>query len=285
MRIRKPPNPFESDFLKGGSGSGNFGHAGRPGEVGGSAADGGAGSAKSALRAGARAVLEKYKGITPDVLRSPMVTGPMRAELEKEFKKQALENGIASEKELEQWRLAQFNWKSSSDGPMSDAIEYVARAKYDGTVYSRGEDKTFDFAHRVSVLEEAERLGLSSGTIDKLMEAEQIFHQEIIRSYYGEEVSVYRGVYFNPQRPDPYGFSAGRHDVKLNALSSWSLSKDTAAAFAHPGFRGTGYVFEAKVHVERIFSSALGGFGSTGEEEVLLFGKTGLSVNVIPMRG
>lgn len=41
MRKRDIPNPFGPDFIKGGPGSGNFGHRGRPGIRGGSAKDGG----------------------------------------------------------------------------------------------------------------------------------------------------------------------------------------------------------------------------------------------------
>ena len=37
METIRRPNPFDADFLKGGQGSGNFGHQGRPGEQGGSA--------------------------------------------------------------------------------------------------------------------------------------------------------------------------------------------------------------------------------------------------------
>lgn len=36
MKKRTAPNPFDADFLKGGAGSGNFGHSGRPGMIGGS---------------------------------------------------------------------------------------------------------------------------------------------------------------------------------------------------------------------------------------------------------
>ena len=38
--IDRPAHAFDADFHKGGAGSGNHGHAGRPGEVGGSAPDG-----------------------------------------------------------------------------------------------------------------------------------------------------------------------------------------------------------------------------------------------------
>ncbi len=38
---RKIPSILDADFLKGGAGSGNFGHSGRPGERGGSAGGGG----------------------------------------------------------------------------------------------------------------------------------------------------------------------------------------------------------------------------------------------------
>ena len=41
MNKRQITGPFEHPFLKGGPGSGNFGHSGRPGELGGSSSEGG----------------------------------------------------------------------------------------------------------------------------------------------------------------------------------------------------------------------------------------------------
>lgn len=48
MKKRDIPSPFDHDFIKGGPGSGNFGHRGRPGIQGGSAKEGGGEAPKEA---------------------------------------------------------------------------------------------------------------------------------------------------------------------------------------------------------------------------------------------
>lgn len=95
------------------------------------------------------------------------------------------------------------------------------------------------------------------------------------------EVVLYRGV-----KPDGMTPAGGYHDliraaaapkgpgkvatVKLRPISSWAFRRNTALIFA--GGLGSGGVFGASVPANRIFSTAMTGFGCLNEHEVVVLG-------------
>jgi len=84
-------------------------------------------------------------------------------------------------------------------------------------------------------------------------------------------LNLARGVKVTHQgRKDLRSLTAPGTTVRMqtNALSSWTINPQVATEFA----KGFGYRMEAKIPVERVFSTARTGIGSLGEGEFVILG-------------
>jgi hypothetical protein len=85
------------------------------------------------------------------------------------------------------------------------------------------------------------------------------------------EVTVVRGIGINDpelfRKPDGSDFESVQIDVRLRSLSSYSGNGEDAVVFGN-------MIFVTKVPASSVFSTALTGFGTTGEAEVIVLGGT-----------
>lgn len=132
-RIERPKSLLDSDFLKGGAGSGNFGHAGRPGERGGSApGEGASGSSDGSrvdsapVRSAAQALLARAKERDP--LVTPILENAAKAHGGKmeglEFRVKTNEKRTR-EKIIEHMEQANLTADEAA-GTINDALRYTA---------------------------------------------------------------------------------------------------------------------------------------------------------------
>lgn len=96
------------------------------------------------------------------------------------------------------------------------------------------------------------------GDASKVLKAMYSQTQESLKNAGIDELAVYRGTF------EPLLGLVGK-DIRLNALSSWSLNKSVARGFGRT-------VITMKVPASRILSTPRTGLGCLGEWEVVVIG-------------
>lgn len=114
------------------------------------------------------------------------------------------------------------------------------------------------------------RDGVPDDVLDATLKAVYASTQKVLRDSGVTEVTVARGVSFFDPEPFVGGkFKQPQVDVRLRGLSSYTGSGTTAREFA-----GGGMVIITKVPASQVMSTALTGFGTVGEAEVVVLGGT-----------
>ena len=228
------------DILKGGEGSGNFDHAGRPGEVGGSGEGGGSGKEMEYLKPDLAYVAE-LQGDLRGRARS-LMGDSQEAAYHLGFRTQS-EDDLALAKFVESatdretmlgTMGSQYRWNIDHTGA---AAEWAA-AKALGGNGSGGSTK--------------KEPTLSQKELDAYT-ARQEFTQDFVRANYGNEIEVYRGIKGLQAKKlrEAIEGGASEADVSVRSLASYSVSFKDAQEFAG----GKGAVFKVKVKASDVWST------------------------------
>jgi hypothetical protein len=251
----------------GGVGSGNFGHAGRPGEVGGSGpGDGGddakprpqeavamrtamAADAKARTKPGGR-VDHAVKAQNAQALATALVDHPA-------FK--GMTPAHVEEYASEKLSL----WASTSGDHDSDAVrmQFAVQDEFkvqDAAVVHLGDVGRWDQpANRTS--------GITSQQERAFVRAEYERTQAWFKAQGITHVTLARGM------DDNYLEPGETTQVESQPASSWSVNPDTAQAFARFS-DGRPVVLVTRVPVAQVLSAAVTGRGSLAEDEVIVLG-------------
>lgn len=188
----------------------------------------------------------------------------------------------ASPQEIVAWNTVRDFWKSSANDPAVDAVEFIMADRHGGSVWvgdwdDSGENisgvKGFEASqrpgHRQEAMAETEAAtGFKESRLRWFADHEAAFHQALVRKAYGDSITLYRGVSNASGRPGTY------RTTRTNGISSWSTDRETADTFGHT-------TYQMRVPTERVFSSFLGGFGVSGEFEVLVIGSKRDKVKIV----
>jgi len=269
---------------KGGPGSGNIGHAGRPGSVGGSAPKG-LGSLSTPVgvtgkqgTSDAREWLKQAAGVSNLEYASDESKARLKVQVAQDL---AAETGIAEEQILDY--MEQWAYSSNGEDMRSLSIQQNTAKEF-------GVELSTFTQEKISELNEQRRnLATIEGTPGEMTNAARFLpsmdsptQRKLLRAMYNRtqaelvargitEVRAHRGVIFEKVEYEGLGWNQ-TIQVKTNALSSWSLSRKTAQSFAIPEETGRGFAFGAIIPANRILSFPTTGFGCLAEAELLVFG-------------
>lgn len=275
---------------KGGPGSGNFGHGGRLGQVGGSSSGGG-GEGRTKPSATPKAPPAKHSDFQSagkklaEKLKRAGEGGGVHArstsgEIRGVFAQSLKEDGFTDD-EISGFRSATIAWQGSSDSPGATMMEAIMAKRNGGTIFHHGkeiapDDEAVQSAKQYFNL----NYSLSAKRFEEIADRHQAFQQGIARELYGDKVSLYRGILTDQE------FQPGRTaQVDMNSISSWTTDKDVANDFAKGTFgesgKPHGYVMAIDLPIERLFSTPFGGFGKADENEFLPEGGKNKTVEIV----
>jgi len=256
---------FTQRSYKGGPGSGHHGHAGIPGQVGGSVPGGQGDLTALTGNKGADGSFKAEIWMDSPVGRKGYqdATDVQRAKL-----KAKVARKLAKEAEVSEEKAS--NFISQWAGTSNDNLQALSVQR----------DASEEFKIELSEFNQEKIKGLSGGLgIDAFMPpAKSLTQRTLLRVTYNEtqaklkkwgikEVRLHRGVTFDT----PLKVREGKHtSIRTNVLSSWSINADVAQEFAKRG--GNGVVFSSVVPANRIFSFPMTGLGCLTEGEVVILG-------------
>jgi hypothetical protein len=262
--------------ILGGAGSGNFGHAGRPGTVGGSGEGGGnveTDARQSEIDSLRQMMLEESVKLVPEAVSSgvtevgqyvPGASGTWKAlvvearsaDLARMQTTFAPTDDLSMEKKYVQRELN--NWAETSGDHSLPAITMQVAAQQEFGLKNAPTDHM-----NPEIMKDVEVKQIDRAYLRSEYEATQKFFAERGITH----VSLFRGQE-GPPPPD------GRQTVTMQPESSWTTNVTEAHGFATRGEYSDqgGYILTARVPVERILSTPLTGRGCLSEEEVILLG-------------
>lgn len=249
--------------VAGGPGSGDFGHSGRPGEVGGSGSGGGGKMRQSEPRVIFKeaeklqsAMVQKTNERDVDELTeiSTEARAAMKASIVDNLTNRGVDK-VQVQRTIDMWAMS-----SGDTQPGAVARQDVIRREFDISPESMNHlDNTKPLEG--DLLEESQTY----------VRAEYAATQDWLKASGIENVSVYRGVEGMSGLSDTDIQKAGETGlvttVMMAPASSWSVSLDVAQTFAADGF-----VLQTRVPRERVLSTAVTGRGCLNEGEILLLG-------------
>lgn len=274
---------------KGGPGSGNWGHRGRPGLRGGSAPE---------LQAVETEGSRKNNQALDEIFSDAAGGGDMawidadddqRAEV-KRILVEDLGDAAGLSYEDSNTFVKQWSHTSGDNDMRSLAIQKDAAEEFDEPLseFTKSridaleatrttEPGEYDFS-----LDEGEGLSalypsdVQRNTLRQMHTITQEWLDYVVPGFdMNEGVTLYRGVKFSG---DVRGKKGDLVDFKGNTLESWSLSPAVADRFARTARGGQrGYVFKAVVPAKKIICTALTGFGCLTEGEVVVLGSRGMA--------
>jgi len=266
----------------GGPGSGNFGHAGRPGEVGGSASDG-------ASTVPNPAEADRFTEHLMAVARERSLfreTSLLHADADARADVKAIINSDLTKRvvdDLTPWEGEQV--------PDADKIAEAVRSNIDQWAKTSGDSDPDAVALQMATADvfnlDFDELGghYDDTTIDDakvsyetnkdvdraFVSAEYDATQEFLKSQGIEYITVYRGGAHKD-------IHSGDQTVMLSPASSWTTNVDVAKGFAQSRLEHEGVtnndlvVFAARVPASRVLSTCVTGRGCLTEHEVVLVG-------------
>ena len=251
--------PTGGMYLKGGAGSGNFGHSGRPGKVGGSAPDGGSIATKLSADDPYIADLQAYliaRNNDSKKRSFSMGGNEENATMHLGFRifhgsddvqrEMALAKHVEERTDRETMLYVLGSQEAWTGSPKSAKSEWLAVKAIHGAEIPEGVlGDRYDFSPNELTEKQIEGF-----------KARQEFVQAVFRETYGEEVEMYRGVqgpYAGKikkemnKRMAEAGFHGGVYteasrdmSLRVNGLTSFSRFKSSAITFARPYKRGGG---------------------------------------------
>ncbi|HVJ72042.1 MAG TPA: hypothetical protein VM531_11155 [Sphingomicrobium sp.] len=287
----------------GGPGSGHFGHAGRPGEVGGSAPSEETRAAlEKAITDQALEIL-KAKGLLTGEGLSPLRDGgpthaaPAERGTVKEYVVKTLSKDLAARvPELTGTKYSGFtnSYRDVAEAAVQDRLDRWATTSGDSHVEAISMQQAIrdEFLLHDAAMDHMEyhstdlayyQTNQQEYDIDRAYNRTEYEHTQAWFKERGiSEVTVYRGQSF---ASDP-GLKVGStQKVTMQPASSWTTDQSVAQSFADNHYmRGPSFVLAARVPVGKILSTAVTGRGCLKEAEVLMLGGK-LSVNVVSRGG
>lgn len=271
-RIDGDPESF-SNYTElrsaGGKGSGNFGHAGRPGEVGGSSSDGG-GAEPDNVKLVEKADYALMGGDMSDLSRAErgQVKQDIVDAVSKRITRLAEERGVETDREeakLTTQRLLD-EWAHSSGDSNYKAI---ANQKLAAKEFGLEEPAMDHFPRNVAIDADkfiAENDGHNNDLTQMAMRAQYEETQTWFREQGIKEVILFRGASYKKPIDD------GATELHLQPLSSFATSVESAVSFAAWADAGDRYIHSVRVPVEQVFSTSRTGVGCINEHEMVLLG-------------
>lgn len=154
---------------------------------------------------------------------------------------------------------------SQADNPTNMQVQAIASRLFDAPLSQYQLDLMNDYDREMKAGRAASP-PLSRKTVEAVLKATYKATQERIEEEGTKMIQVYRGV----ELPEPIGEMGGSELVRQNALSSWSAKRQVAEEFASESAGGYSAVMSMNVPSERVISTALTGFGSLPEYEVVI---------------
>lgn len=237
------------EVLKGGAGSGNWGHSGRIGKIGGSQARNVAGAA----------VVNDYLGRPLTHVKTIKVGTKTPIEVRVNLSNA---NSAVARDTIEQWGSTTHNDDRSLQIQENAAKEFGVSVS-DYTRKRLAETRRSEL--RVDDNEQREFL---RSTFNKTQ-------KELSESLNGAtHMTLYRGVDAGYTR-----LNSGGALVDMNALASWSVSPDTARDFAMA--REGGVLLKADIPISRIASTFQTGLGTLDQNEVVIIGGANFRADIV----
>lgn len=278
--------------LKGGKGSGNHGHGGRPGKIGGSTPKGGSSSSGGigALAPSSIHNIDAGEGIYISLLEPASSTLFPQAIDPSYFMQDEIKAGDASSiaKDRAISTIAEQSgvpyddvnqtigdWATTSNDHYVDALAtQVSAAEEFNVPISDWQKASIKTAEAVA----GESVAVVESKKVTLRTMYNQTQQAMVDAGLGPDdtVTLYRGVTLDYDAP--ITFKTGETvNYKGNAIESWSGSMETARMFAfgpgvNHGMADPGMVVSAKVPIRNILSTGMTGFGCLAEAECVVFG-------------
>lgn len=302
--------PLLGPIEKGGPGSGNWGHAGRPGSRGGSAPGGGRRKYPERWAGGGKATSET------DELRPRLMShfsdasgsdnwhdqetrAIMKAQVVEELAERSGLDPEVTNEIVAQWA------HTSNDNDMRALSLQEAAAEEFGVELNDWQQENIDGLRgelekqRRRVQADAERLGFGPKSMEAVDDyirdytngGEKLYplldrgsERRFVRAMYDytqerlesagfqpdDKVNLFRGVTFAEQ---PWVSEWDLMTVKGNPMESWAIERRVASNFADETYRGWhGLVLESAIPVKSIVSMATSGMGCLSEGEVIIMG-------------
>jgi hypothetical protein len=244
----------------GGEGSGNWEHAGRPGEVGGSS-PGGKSSERIAIE---NAMMGEMTDVAKEIGK-PQLVGGLKWPSQSGYEIRGLmkarvvkENAKEMAKELKNENPADLEKRAQQ------IVDQWANTSGDHSNRAVGQQEVVRQAFGLHE-DTMSHMGAKPAATDHIdvayLHAEYIRTQQFLKDSKVEYVTVYRG-----QGGLPSGHTSGELDVTMQPASSWSTSFKTSKTFA------SSHMMAVRVPAARVLSTAATGRGCLNESEVLLIG-------------
>jgi len=278
--------------IKGGAGSGNWGHAGRPGLVGGS---GGSGMGFGVGSVGTHDPNHPSTQKASDMLDDGLPASEMNHDIvalaqswqeaehnARSFAKQEIINELADRTGVDPDDVSDYikQWtESSNDSDMRSLAIQKDAAEELGLEMSDWQQRSIDTLNERVIRRENAGQDMSSlhfADLRPLLPSTQ--QRQLIRAMYDntqerlaahgfspdDTVRLYRGVALSVDWPN-----GGIVNYQGNAIESWSIGRDVAHGFAR---KSGGYMIEMDVPVRNIVGTARSGFGCLNEGEFIVAG-------------
>lgn len=261
-----PKNPL---ITLGGPGSGNFGHAGRPGEVGGS----GPGGKSREPDEETRVKLEQAMlSEVPDSAAYPnsdlsQASNGQRGKVKEKIVNDVHKNQIVGDmlsKQAIQDRLDQWAVTSGDSNPHSIAMQEAIKQEF-GLVDAvtehmevspyKGTPEHFDW----------DQINKDDRAYSR---AEYNNTQAWLKSKGIKEVTVYRGM----SVPETSSMPRSDREVTMQPASSWTTSLETAKSFMREQHGTDSVLLRARIPSTRILSTCVTGRGCLTEAEIIVLG-------------
>jgi len=274
---------------KGGLGSGNWGHGGRPGKRGGSSSKGTISRPRITAATIEQSSSEELRNVSDVMSRGKadktqatyafVHDKSLRSELKME-----IVDELAERTNLDPFSINSMilDWASTSNDSDVNALgTQIAASQQFGIPLSDWQKERIRHigGDSIEIFEGAaswkfnghEQDGYETGIEAKKAVLKAMYEstQEKFRKKGIKEVILYRGASLDKSEELSEGTVV---DYKANVLESWSLSQDVASDFATSTFEGV--VFKAKIPVERILSTSGTGFGCLPEWEAVVLGSS-----------
>lgn len=170
------------------------------------------------------------------------------------------------------------NWVASSDSALSAGLELEAQKRNKAPIYARGKVVDENSSEMDLIRESAEQkfslIGVDKDDVAKLYDIEKEHQRRIVDEIFGKRgdtITLYRGV--RGQEAVDGAKAAGgpgnKVSVKLGSLSSFTTSPKIAGQFI---FNKLGVVYKVQVPKDKVFSTFMGGVGSSDEREIVVEG-------------
>jgi len=266
--------------VKGGPGSGNWGHRGVPGKVGGSSPRGaGLSPTIASKRAG--------KPYTGDVGRIDERANSMLNALVQDW-----HSASDSQREIVKINIVDTLADVSGQDPteVNDALSHWARTANDNDQYALSMQRSTSEELDVPLSEwQKRKLENNVYLVSRLTPRYRTMERKLSQAMYdntqvelkkagykpGDTVTLYRGI-----KTEKSYVKGQAINYNGNAIESWSVDYDAASAFGKSDGRMYGAVLAMDVPVENIFSTAMTGFGCITEGEFVIFGSVANVANV-----